>query len=77
MPFLHLIQGLFSEDEKLLQLLNLAKPLAAVCPRLEYLYNSRSTGGRCYWRIIRKDGEAIRIESHGFRRDIPRYWEDD
>ncbi|KAF8607045.1 hypothetical protein BDV93DRAFT_332734 [Ceratobasidium sp. AG-I] len=75
--FLDLIHGTSNEGGDLQLLLDLVKPLAAVCPRLEHLYNSRSFGGRSHWEIVRKDGEAVRVDFYGLQRDIPRYWEDD
>ncbi|KAF8607033.1 hypothetical protein BDV93DRAFT_520628 [Ceratobasidium sp. AG-I] len=58
-------------------LLRLVKPLAVVCPRLEYLYSSWSTVGRYHWKIARKRGEAVKVRSEGLRENKPRYWEDD
>ncbi|KAF8607043.1 hypothetical protein BDV93DRAFT_332664 [Ceratobasidium sp. AG-I] len=72
---LQILSTLFPEDPEML--LDLAKSLVAVCPRLEYLYKTSPPRDRRYWRVVRKDGEAVGVDLRGFRGDTPRYWEDD
>lgn len=69
------LQDQYPDGAKLQTMVKRIKPLASVCPRLEYLYGIAVTQRRTCWRIVRERGKAVRLDFDGWARDIPRYWE--
>ncbi|KAF8607038.1 hypothetical protein BDV93DRAFT_542618 [Ceratobasidium sp. AG-I] len=72
----HISLSQLSGDENLQLLLKPIKPLTAICPRLEYLYDCWPIGCRRCWRVVRKDGEVVKVDFDGFRRATRGYWEE-